>query len=63
MDSMKQCLIDASAEVVGASLAAISVLTKRVHQPWGERFDSFFGVQIPVSFAVGAGRLGPKAAC
>ena len=63
MDSMKQCLIDASAEVVGAYLAAISVLTKRVHQPWGERFDSFFGVQIQVSFVVGASRLGLEAGC
>ncbi len=36
------------AATLGTSLALISVLTKTLHKQLGERFDSFFGVQIEV---------------
>ncbi len=36
------------AATLGTSLALISVLTKTWHKQLGERFDSFFGVQIEV---------------
>ena len=48
------------AATLGTSLALISVVTKTWHKQLGERFDSFFGVQIEVWLRR---RLGSTAAC
>ena len=59
MVAIRQYLMDAAITAIatsctviitmlGASLALISVLTKTWHKQLGERFDSFFGVQIEV---------------